>query len=107
MEKLGPHLLSVTQETEWPGTRLFDDTATVHRFSFNFETAQILKDAAGRLYDWIQPHLPEDLSILRHDGSPWLVTITHERYSSVYLNDAEYQEFGQNAPTLIKSLRSD
>jgi len=107
LAKLAPYLLDVTHRSAWPGTRLLDDTAAVHRFRFNFASAEIVKDAATRLYDWVQPELPEDLCILRGEGTPWLVTITHEKYSCLYLNEEEYEQFGRTVPTLVKSLRRD
>ena len=107
LAKLEPHLIDVTQQSEWPGTVLLDHTATVYRYRFNFASAQVLKDETDRLYNWVQPELPEDPCILRRDGSAWLITITHERFAGLDLNLAEYEEFKQDAPLLIKSLRTD
>lgn len=107
LAKLEAHLIEVAQQSEWPGTVLLDHTATVYRYRFNFASAQILKDEADRLYNWVQPELPEDPCILRKDGSPWLTTITHEGYAGVDLDLPEYEAFKQDAPLLIKSLRTD
>lgn len=106
LTQMQPYLIEVSQEYEWPGTLLYADTATVYRFKFNFASAQVLKDATDRLYNWVQPDLPEDLCILRADGSTWLVTITHEQFAGLDLTEAEYEHFGQDAPLLIKSLRT-
>ena len=107
LARLKPHLIDVRQQSEWPGTLLFDHTATVHRFRFNFGSAQILKDETDRLYNWVQPELPEDPCILRRDGSPWLLTVTHEGFAGLDLDPTEYEELKQDAPVLIKSLRTD
>ena len=107
LARLEPHLIDVAQQSAWPGTLLYDHTATVYRYRFNFASAQLLKDETDRLYNWVQPELPEDPCILRQDGSPWLITIAHEGFSGLDLDPAEYEEFKRDAPRLIKSLRTD
>lgn len=67
-----------SEESEWPGTVLLCETATVHRFRYNFAVFEILRDAAQCFFDWHQPALPEDLCLLRRDGTPWFVCISHE-----------------------------
>ncbi|HJP59520.1 MAG TPA: hypothetical protein VJ865_05960, partial [Gemmatimonadaceae bacterium] len=105
LAKLGAHLIEVSQQPEWPGTKLLEDTAAVHRFRFNFSCAEVLKDAADRLYDWIQPVRPEDPCILRDDGTEFLTSITHERWAGLTLTTDEVEEFKLQAPLLAKSLR--
>lgn len=84
LEALEPFLLLKAKETQWPGTVLLcdelfpDNTATVYRSRLCRESAEILKEAVDGLYSWQQPERPEDLCLLRPDGSPWLVTIAHE-----------------------------
>ena len=107
LDKLEPHLIDLTRQSQWPGTLLVDHTASVYRFRFNFASAQILKDETDRLYNWVGPELPEDPCILRKDGTPWLTTITHEGYAGFDLDPAEYEDLKRDAPLLIKSLRTD
>jgi hypothetical protein len=54
--------------------------ATVYRFRLEAESAEVLRQAADRLSDWQLPRLPEDLSLLRPDGSAWFASISHESY---------------------------
>ncbi len=60
-----------------------DHTAEVIRFQLNDETVDILVDAADSFFDWEQPELPEDLAVLREEGTTWLGSITHETRSVV------------------------
>jgi len=76
---LEEQVVSRSQESEWPGTRLVDHAAKVIRFQLNDETVDILVEAADSFFDWEQPELPEDLALLREDGTTWLGSITHER----------------------------
>ena len=64
------------------------------------ETAKILGEAVEGLFDWIEPELPEDLCILRPDGSPWLVTISHEQDAYFQLSDKEKGELTELVPDL-------
>lgn len=70
LEALEPWLMWKTESSEWPGTVLQGHTATVWRYHLTVETAAIIKNAVSGLYDWLQPDLPEDLRLLRADGSP-------------------------------------
>ena len=102
------HLLSETLATEWPGTRLSDEgRARVLRYALNVEVGSILKDVSSGLYAWMQPGLPEDLCVLRDDGSAWLTTISHERDAYLTLTDAEFRELRQQAPELLHCLAYD
>lgn len=101
MDKLNTHLLRQTQESEWPGTKLIGgDTALVSRFSLCTETAAILSASAEGLFDWLEPELPEDLCIFRSDGSPWLVSISHERDAFFVLTDEEKKTLVKEVPGL-------
>jgi hypothetical protein len=107
LARLDRHLIDTTHRSAWPGTKLLDATAIVYRYAFNFECAEILKDVASRLYDWVHPELPEDPCILRRDGTEWLVTISHECFACLELSDEELEEFKSKAPSLVKALRKD
>ena len=53
---------------EWPGTRLLGGTATVVTFDV-CQAPRTLLESAGGLYRWQQPKRPEDLCLVRADGS--------------------------------------
>lgn len=107
LKTLEPHLLQkLSRTTQWPGTVLHfselfpDNTATVYYFRFCPESARILKDSVESLYSWRQPEYPEDLCLLRPDGSPWLVSITHEEDSYFELTAQEKDQLLFNVPDL-------
>jgi hypothetical protein len=78
LERLTPFLIDRREAEEWPGTKLHGGFARVSRFSLGRESASIICAATDHLYGWRQPDLPEDLCILRRNGDPWLITISHE-----------------------------
>ena len=108
MRELHPYLLSEDRKTQWPGTMLLsDDSALVSRFSLSPQTSAILGGAVEGLFDWIGPTLPEDLCILRADGSPWLVAIAHERDAYLELRDGERVTLAEDVPSLRLSAAAE
>lgn len=105
LDKLRFFLISKSEEHEWPGTRLLDETATVYRYRFCRESASIMVEVAERLFAWIQPNLPEDLCLLRFDGSPWLVTIAHESDGYLILTRKELRNLVSTIPCLSLNER--
>jgi hypothetical protein len=89
LAQLEAYLQEQTESSEWPGTTLLDGVARVYRYRYAPECAAILARAAEGLYSWEQPHLPEDLCLLRADGEAWLVSIAHEKDSYLFLSDDE------------------
>src|SRR5262245_29605026 len=75
VDLLTPFFYHVADVDCWPGTQLFQSTARVHHFKFNQESLFVLQKFSTRLYEWIQPDLPEDLCLLRGPDEPWLVSI--------------------------------
>jgi len=103
---LRPALIAQTAGSEWPGTRLHGGTAMLHHFELNAESVALLTEAAESLYDWVQPALPQDLCLLRPDGTPWLVTIAHERDAYLELSGAEQRELFNELPELAGHISS-
>lgn len=92
-EELSAFEISRTKEKEWPGTILFtEEFATVVRYNLNEQSSEILERTVQGLFDWQQPDCPEDLCILRSDGSPWLVSIAHEGYAHLEITEDEKVE---------------
>ena len=80
LERLRPFLVNVQESSEWPGTVLYDEKATLYTFSYNDFAMKLLISKTSGLYEWQQPSLPEDLCLFsREERRPWLVTIAHER----------------------------
>ena len=79
-------------------------SGTAHHFSLTRGSVAVLKTAARALYAWQQPELPEDLCLLREDGSPWLVSIAAERLGYLELAPFEKLLLGRAAPGLAAVL---
>jgi hypothetical protein len=97
--KLKPYQLCKGEESEWPGTVLFDDSAVVYRFKYVHAVFEIIRDVADSFCDWEQPNLPEDLCLLRSNEDPWFVTISHEQDC--------YFELTQTEAEIIQSSFAD
>lgn len=100
LSELEPYLICREERKEWPGTLLLDETAQVNKFSFSPSTAEILAKFGEHLYSWTLPHLPEDLCLIRIDGSPWLVSIAHEQDAFLSLAREEWIELSNSIPAL-------
>lgn len=62
-------------------------------FTCNPDSYQILIDASSSLLGWLHPQLPEDLWIVRLDGSVILGTIAHEEDAWLDIGDDEVPLF--------------
>jgi len=91
LKRIGRSIISKEEAAQWPGTRLIDHTATVCRFEYNDIVCDALTKATDHLYGWMEPELPEDLCLIRPDGRPWLVCISHEHDGYLDLDPGEYK----------------
>jgi hypothetical protein len=108
LDRLRQWLVSSETKAEWPGTKLYEgETARVDEYSLTWDSAEVLADDADRLYAWVQPTLPEDLSLLRSDGEAWLVTIAHEKEAFLSLTAEEYNLLQEQSPVLARLLVRD
>jgi len=73
------------------------------RYAFSPECMEVLGEAPG-LYAWHQPERPENLCLLRPDGSPWIVSIAAERIGYVEFTPFEKLLLGRSAPGLAAVL---
>ena len=76
-QALKPFLVSHVKTDEWPGTKLIGHEAIVRRYRVEDASVKLLH-AAGSLYSWLQPHLPEDLAFYASGDTVWLASISHE-----------------------------
>ncbi len=65
--------------SDWPGTVLLEEEATIIQIPTSEEVFRIVVEASRRLFEWVQPGLPEDPFFLKKDGAILLGTIAHER----------------------------
>lgn len=92
VDELGPH-------------RLQDRAGgPVLRYRLSRDTVAILKRSARGLYAWHAPGLPENLCLLRADGTPWLVSIAREQLGYLELTPFEKLLLGRAAPGLAAVL---
>ena len=101
LEQLTAFEIDDVESDRWPGTQLLGRTAHVYRYSVNYFTIEVVKNAVLGLYDWVQPERPEDLALLRADESPWLASIAHERESYLEITPEERQELLAAVPGLL------
>jgi hypothetical protein len=115
LSRLKPFLTSKAESKVWPGTGSPDmadhefmvsiEPSSVYRYAYGRQCAGLLKQATDRLYAWLQPELPEDLCLLRADGSEWLVTIAHEHVSYLCLSSEEHSRLVKAVPQIGPRLR--
>ena len=103
--RLSEFLFAEKEACSWPGTQLHGSRrAIVSHYELNPDSAKILAEIADGLYQWQQPQLPEDLCILRQDGTPWLVSIAHESDAYLELTRDEKAQLADDLPALGELL---
>ena len=108
LSRLAPSIVARKQASEWPGTQLLDgELADVYEGELSHHATETLAASVGSLLDFQQPALPEDLSLLREDGSPWLITCAHEGDIYLELSEQEHQALQRIAPWFARLLGSD
>jgi hypothetical protein len=106
LERLEPYLIERKPSSKWPGTELDGDVALVHRYNLP-DCIELLKNATDHLYGWLQPDLPEDLSLLTRSGEEYLTTISHEEDSYFTLSDLELHALLKAIPEIEALLSPD
>jgi hypothetical protein len=100
LARLEPSVVSRNITAEWPGTRLLGHTATMFVLCPDAKGWASIRDAADGLFDWRHPALPEDLCLLRRDGSTFLGNVAHEADAFMELDDIEKDAVLKAVPTL-------
>lgn len=106
LQALSPFSVETKAASEWPGTKLFGRSSWVYRFRVDIDSCELIIRAAGRLYDWVEPNLPEDLCLLRRSADPILVTISHESDAYLQLEQGEAAELQSRFSHEIIRVRS-
>ncbi|MGD0833791.1 MAG: hypothetical protein ABSA40_05110 [Candidatus Dormibacteria bacterium] len=88
-----------------PSLRSEAISAGVRRLRYELSGAciEVLGTAPG-LFAWMQPDRPENLCLLRPDGSPWIVSIAGDRIGYVELSPFEKLLLGRAAPGVAAVL---
>jgi hypothetical protein len=104
---LQPFWLESEQVTSWPGTQLAGDRTSLRNlYQLNNESLVLLRRAATALSDWVNPQLPEDLHLLRADGSTVLGTVAQEEDAWVELTQEEVHQVAQTLPPKLQRMFS-
>jgi hypothetical protein len=101
------NLIEKNDSSEWPGTILFNETATIYKYKYTREFIEIIKRFSSSLYEWEQPQLPEDLCLLRDDREHWLVTIAHDKDAYFYCSENELFDLLKFLPELETTITRD
>jgi len=104
--ELSGHLRQERDVSEWPGTKLLDDTAILREYELSEASVAVLGRVVEGLYEWCQPGRPEDPVFWRVSGGPWLVTIAHESDAYFEMTSAEHEELVRSVPALSAVLEA-
>jgi hypothetical protein len=108
VEGLNPFFIEQRQVDKWPGTTTLRSKADVlYLFTYCEPIVEIFLGLTQSIYDWLQPDRPEDLHLLRADGSPWLASIAHEKKAWLELRDGELAELRERYPDIASRLALD
>lgn len=102
LRALEPYLIRSERVAEWPGTRLMGGrTSLRHRYRLTPESLAAVLAAADDMFAWVNPELPEDLHLLRTDGTTVLGSIAQEDAVWLELAEDELTELLTNAPAIL------
>lgn len=104
LRRIEPALVRREVRNSWPGTTLFESSATVATYRLTTDVVAALTTATSGLYGWQQPDLPEDLCLLRDEDDPWLVSIAHEGDAFVRVDADELKELRRRVPRFTAVL---
>ena len=87
-EILSHHIKKVNTNA-WPGTISKEKDISLYYFNLVPDLIETLLKYIPTLSDWSAPNYPEDLSLIRDNGKPFFVSISHEKYNFFKLEDSE------------------
>ena len=76
-QELLPFFIREEDTDEWPGTKIFDETATVAFYNLTDKSKEILSKI--HLFNFEMPLYPEDLAIYKENGDCWFGSVAHEQ----------------------------
>lgn len=103
--RLEPRLLARKRSAPWPWTELLDPYATLLHFKLDDVIVEEVLRASDGLYGWQQPSLPENLALLRDDGTTILGSITHDHDSWLEVAYHEFESIIRAVPPLVNLVR--
>ena len=102
-----PFLMSCVETSETPGSILAPgDTIKLCTYRLNAASAAVIRASARRLYDWVEPSLPQCLCFLR-GSEPWLINLAADAEGCLLLSPEEAAAVRAAVPGLrIRQPRS-
>lgn len=91
IEQFQPFIIEQYKTNEWASTKTSGPAATVYKISVCSQTCQLLKKLANSLYDWVAPHLPEDLTFIKNDFV-WFFSCSHEEFAHFQIRSPYYEK---------------
>ncbi len=105
LAELSPYAKTSKKVSSWPGTELHGESSAVqYQYAFSQPVAELLHETVDGLYEWVAPDLPEDLHLLRQDGTVLLGCIAHERDAWLELDRDEFTQLSKQVPGLNQAL---
>jgi hypothetical protein len=96
-----PFLVSVDDVFEYPGA-ISHYPNTRYLYRYETDLVQVLRTATDGLFAWSPPDLPEDLFLLKPDGTTLLGTVSSEDHAYLLLTNEEHHRWLSKWPASIR-----
>lgn len=99
LEQFQPYMIKNYKTKKWANTKTKGSPATVYEIEANRDTCRLLQQQANSLYDWVAPHLPEDLTFIKNNFV-WFTCTTHEKSGGFTIRSGYYRNLIRQIPGL-------
>ncbi|ULO05612.1 leucine-rich repeat domain-containing protein [Paenibacillus sp. 19GGS1-52] len=107
MDKLKPFLVEQnTMEQMQAKSGANYSPGTYYIYQCCAEAGAVLKEAVHGLYDWQQPHMPEDLCFWDAEGADYLYSVSHEKICSLKMSEEEARQLAERIPGLFMEFEA-
>jgi hypothetical protein len=89
--KFKPYILQSYKTNKWANTITKGPRATVYVIEANSNTCRLLQQSANKLYDWVSPELPEDLTFIKNNFE-WFSCTSHEEFGGFSIRSDQYRD---------------
>jgi hypothetical protein len=103
--RIGPRLLARKPGAPCPWNELLEPYTFLLHFKLDDVIVEEVLRASDGLYGWQQPSLPEDLALLRDDGSTILGSIAQHHDSWLEVTYQEFESIVRAIPPLLNLVR--
>ncbi|CAM3889932.1 hypothetical protein [Lederbergia lenta] len=90
LDEFEPHTVKTYKTKKWANTETKGPAATVYVMEANQDTCELLLQPANKLYDWVAPNLPEDLTFIKNNFA-WFTCTTHEQFGGFSIRSNYYR----------------